>query len=228
MTTTVAERPSESDVTAPPEVPATAGGGHPYDSAWSPSDDWAESRFGSGTEAPVELPADVGPRTVIRTFAFLDLCGSTAYLESAGPREAMAAVTEFRAMVRDVAARRGVRVAKWLGDGAMVVGVQSGPVVAAAAEVCARQQGAPLPARAGVAVSEVLLFDGDDYLGRAANFAARICDDAPGGMVLCDMDCAPAIPGWVEVLGDQRVEIRGMGEHQVLQLRATPDSMHRR
>ena len=38
-------------------------------------------------------------------------------------------------MVRDICSRRGVRVAKWLGDGAMLVGVETTPLVAATLEM---------------------------------------------------------------------------------------------
>lgn len=186
----------------------------------TPAADWAEVRIGSGVEPPDDIPPHTGPRTVIRTFAFLDLCGSTEFLEREGTRAAIDMVSEFRTMVREVSARRGVRVAKWLGDGAMLVGVRSGPVIATAAEICSRQGHQPLLARAGVAVSPVLLFDGDDYLGRAANFAARICDDAPPGRVLCDHDCAEAIPDWVDRVGAQEVAVRGMGTFSVLILSA--------
>jgi class 3 adenylate cyclase len=180
-----------------------------------PADDWDESRWGSGTEAPADLPPGVGPRTVVRTFAFLDLCGSTAFLEDQGPLETVRAVTAVRALVRAVTARRGVRVAKWLGDGVMLVGVSTGPVVAAAAEVCARLSSSVLPMRAGVAVSSALLFDGDDYLGRGANFASRLCDAAEPGEVLCDPDCLAAVPPWIRVVGSRTVVVRGMGAHDV-------------
>jgi len=130
----------------------------------------------------------------------------------------MEAVTAFRQLIRDVSARRGVRVGKWLGDGAMLVGVQSGPVVATAVEICGRVRNARLQARAGVAVSAALLFDGDDYIGRGANFASRICDAAQPTETLCDLDCEAALPRWVRVIGRRHVEVRGMGPHEVLVL----------
>jgi adenylate cyclase len=184
------------------------------------SDTAEEWRWGSGTEAPGALPADAGPRTVVRTFAFLDLCGSTAFLEEQGARATTEVVAGFRALVRDVAARRGVRVAKWMGDGVMLVGVASGPVLAAAVELTASMRNSQLQARAGVAVSSALVFDGDDYLARGANFAARICDAAEPSEVLCDKDVAPAIPEWVETTATRDVVVRGMGSHEVLSLAA--------
>lgn len=181
-------------------------------------DEWAGIRVGDGTEAPEEM-IGAGPRPVVRSFAFLDLCESTAYFEEVGPQDALETVTHFRSVVRDVCAGRGVRVAKWIGDGAMLVGVVSGPVIAACVEVCDRMRGATLQVRGGVAESVALPFDGDDYLGRGANFAARICDMAGEGEVLCDIDCADAVPTWIQRVETREIEVRGMGLHKVLVLR---------
>ena len=73
-----------------------------------------------------------------RTFAFVDVCGFTAYVDGHGAHAAIEVLKQFRSVARDVAARRGVRVAKWLGDGVMLVGTEPGPTVAAAAEMVAR------------------------------------------------------------------------------------------
>jgi class 3 adenylate cyclase len=177
--------------------------------------EWETARWGTGVEPPADLPPGVGPRTVVRTFAFLDLCGSTAYLDEHGPLQTVRSVTEVRNRIRAVTARRGVRVAKWLGDGAMVVGVQTGPTLATAVELCAAFSGSQLPLRAGVSVSAALLFDGDDYLGRGANFAARLCNAAEPGEVLSDTDCLVARPEWVAVTATREVTVRGMGTFQV-------------
>src|SRR5207244_10836474 len=87
----------------------------------------------------------------------------------------------FRALTRELATRRGVRVAKWLGDGAMLVGVEVGPTIAAAAELIARYEGHRLALRGGLAHGRVLIFDGDDSIGRPTNPAARLCPAARPG-----------------------------------------------
>lgn len=189
----------------------------------APADEWSNFKWATGTETPAELAGADEPRTVVRAFAFLDMCGSTAYLESAGAAATLEAVTRFRAATRHVAARRGVRVAKWMGDGAMIVGVTSGPTVAAAVELTARFADAAVPMRAGVAISDALLFDGDDYLGRGANYAARLCNEANPAEVLCDLDCAPEIPDWVSVAGPRKLTLRGMGTHRALVLGVPAD-----
>ena len=118
---------------------------------------------------------------VERTFAFIDLCGFTAFTEAEGDQRAVALLSDFRSCVRQVASDHGVRVAKWLGDGAMFVAVDAGqPLVEAVLEVERHfdEIQAPLALRAGMARGPVILFEGDDYIGTAVNLAARLCDIA--------------------------------------------------
>ena len=70
-----------------------------------------------------------GGTRVERTFAFIDLSGFTTYTDTEGDSEAVKVLSGFRAAVREVAALRAVRVAKWLGDGAMLVSVDMEPAV---------------------------------------------------------------------------------------------------
>src|SRR6266700_1938867 len=76
-------------------------------------------------------PARLVSMRVLRYFAFVDLCGFTRFTEVHGDQEAVAVLTGFRSLVRDIASEHGVRVAKWLGDGAMFVSTD-GPALAAA------------------------------------------------------------------------------------------------
>ena len=103
---------------------------------------------------------------VPRTFVFVDLSGFTNYTAAFGDNAAGRILSTFRAIVREVASDRGVRIAKWLGDGFMAVGVEQIDAITftlelerRAADVCA-----PLTLRAGVASGHALLFEGDDYL----------------------------------------------------------------
>ncbi len=123
---------------------------------------------------------------VPRTFVFVDLSGFTNYTAAFGDDAAGRLLSTFRAIVRDTASERGVRIAKWLGDGCMVVSVQQPDALTfvldleqRAADVCA-----PLTVRAGIATGHALLFEGDDYIGSAVNMAARLCDYARGVEVL--------------------------------------------
>lgn len=127
---------------------------------------------------------------VDRSFAFIDLSGFTGYTENEGDGRATDLLTGFRAAVRDAASSRGVRIAKWLGDGAMLVGVDTEPLVEAVVDIEDRisSSGSPLPLRAGISTGPVILFEGDDYIGHAVNIAARLCDEAGPREVLATED----------------------------------------
>ena len=123
---------------------------------------------------------------VDRVFAFVDLSGFTAYTALHGDERSVEVLALFRRVLRDVASREGVRIAKWLGDGAMLVGLEVEHTVATVVEVIERleRSGAPLPLRAGITCGAVILFEGDDHVGRSVNLASRLCDAAPPGTVL--------------------------------------------
>lgn len=137
---------------------------------------------------PAEFLTGTNPyeNRVERTFAFIDLSGFTAYTDTHGDKAAVALLSEFRARVREIAARRGVRIAKWLGDGAMMVGVEPENVTEAVVDIGAAfdASGLPLALRTGLAAGPVILFEGDDYIGQAVNMAARLCNVAKPGEVL--------------------------------------------
>ncbi len=112
---------------------------------------------------------------VPRTFVFVDLTGFTNYTAENGDDEAGRLLSRFRAATREVASERGVRVAKWLGDGAMIVCLDRSDAIATALDLECRTAVAcaPLALRAGVAGGYALLFEGDDYIGSAVNPPTR-------------------------------------------------------
>jgi class 3 adenylate cyclase len=164
----------------------------------------------SGTDVPSVEATDPSP--VHRTFGFSDICGFTAYLEKEGPLAATRLVSTFRGSAREIAARRGVRIAKWLGDGVMFVSVEAGPLLATSVELTARTSTTGLDLRSGVATGSCLLFEADDYIGHAVNLAARLCDEATPGEVLADENTATLAPDWVEVGPPRRRRLRGVGK----------------
>lgn len=135
---------------------------------------------------------------VERFFAFIDLSGFTRYTEVHGDEAAVAVLTDFRGVVREVASEHGVRVAKWLGDGAMFVGTEASAVIATVLEIEERTAaaGTTLPLHAGIAGGAVILFEGDDYIGSPVNLAARLCDAAHPYEVLAADDLAAHAPDW--------------------------------
>ena len=175
-----------------------------------------------GLEAPRDVADAIEP--VNRAFAFLDLCGFTAFIATRGEYAAIDAISRFRSLTRDLTVRRGVRVAKWLGDGAMIIGVDVGPAIATAAELIARDDCDPLALRGGVAHGQVLIIDGDDYIGRPVNLAARLCQTASPGELLALGYQASVLPAWITVLGTRDVTLRGLGRlPHVQQLGVLPD-----
>jgi adenylate cyclase len=135
---------------------------------------------------------------VERCFAFIDLSGFTAFTEHHGDERTVAVLTAFRGRVREIAARRGVRVTKWLGDGAMLSSADTSAVVAMVVELADRiPEAVPLAIRAGLANGAVIMFEGDDYIGRPANVAARLCDLAEAGQTLATREVASQGPRWV-------------------------------
>jgi adenylate cyclase len=148
---------------------------------------------------------------VVRSFGFVDLCGFTHFTAIEGDDPATRVLAEFRRTVRDVASGRGVRVAKWLGDGAMIVGVQAGPLVVAMLEIEAVAEDARslLPIRAGLATGPVILFDGDDYIGTPVNLANRLCDMAEPGEVLAVTQLAVYCPPWADAGEPHAVPVAG-------------------
>ena len=151
---------------------------------------------------------------VDRTFAFVDLCGFTAYTESHGATAATQMLAAFRAASRDISSRRGVRIAKWLGDGCMIVGVEARPVLETLLETEHRTVVGPstLALRFGVTYGKAILFEGDDYIGSVVNLAKRLCDAAAPHEILIGPHVDTYLPLWAEVSDQGELPIKGFDE----------------
>jgi adenylate cyclase len=164
---------------------------------------------------------------VPRTFTFVDLSGFTNYTAAFGDDAAGRILGAFRTLVREIASERGVRIAKWLGDGCMLVSVDQANAVSFAlelqnrsAEVCA-----PLALRVGLATGYALLFEGDDYIGSAVNMASRLCDLAGPFEVLLPTMQIERLPEGVSAQSHGEVELRGFpGVIDVVDLKGRPAS----
>jgi adenylate cyclase len=140
----------------------------------------------------------------------VDLSGFTAMTQASGDERAVALLTGFRAAVRDICSRRGVRIAKWLGDGAMLVGVETTPVVAAALELLFRSTTKPVAVRCGITTGSVILLEGDDYIGHSVNIAARLCDVAAADELLATPEMVSFLPAWATVVEEKQLALRGL------------------
>ena len=149
-----------------------------------------------------------------RGFGFVDLSGFTSFTDTHGDEEAGHVLTGFRSAVRDVSSRRGVRVAKWQGDGAMFVSVEPGPLVEAVLEIEEKidKAASPLRLRGGMTFGHVILFEGDDYIGSAVNLAARLCDVAAPHEMLVSCELEDYIPPWATAEPAVPVDVRGFAQ----------------
>jgi adenylate cyclase len=175
-----------------------------------PALDWYQARQSSGTEAPADLPEGDQHLNVDRTFVFADLTGFTRYTRAHGPHESVKLLTEFRDVTRSVAAKRGVRVAKWLGDGVMIVSVDPTAAIAFGAHLIHHFSKTDLDVRVGLASGIALLFEGDDYIGEPVNLASKLCAAANAGEILAATRIEN-LPDWVKADDELSVEIRGVG-----------------
>jgi adenylate cyclase len=150
---------------------------------------------------------------VQRTFAFLDLCGFTAFTDEYGDAEAVTVLGQLRAVLRAEAENDGVRVTKWLGDGAMLSGVDPRSVVACAAEVRDRlHRDGRLALRGGICQGRVIMFEGDDYIGAAVNVAARLCARAEPGQLLLAGGVASSVPAHLAPVPLGELTIEGISQ----------------
>ncbi len=149
---------------------------------------------------------------VDRCFAFVDLCGFTAFAERHGDERVVLVLAEMRTALRESSARRGVRIVKWLGDGAMLSSTMNDAVVGLVVELRERMAEIipSLPIRAGLASGPVIMFEGDDYIGYPVNVAARLCAIAQPEQLLATTEVASDRPAWVEAMSDKTVQVRGL------------------
>jgi class 3 adenylate cyclase len=127
--------------------------------------------------------------------------------------------------VRASATNHGLRVDKWLGDGAMLVSVACAPLISAVVEIKQAFISSPLALRAGIAEGPVMVFDGDDYVGSAVNLAAKLCDLAAPNQCLAPQSVADVCPTGIgsRPIGERHVP----GFHQpipLVELEALPPS----
>jgi class 3 adenylate cyclase len=133
---------------------------------------------------------------VDRWFSFVDLSGFTSFGDQFGDDESVRVLTVFRGAVRAVATDFGVRIAKWLGDGCMLVSVDPAQLIGAVTqlELLVHELELPLSMHAGCAGGAVILLEGDDYTGREVNLAARLAGAAQAHELFATVELAAFAP----------------------------------
>jgi class 3 adenylate cyclase len=152
------------------------------------------------------------PAVSVRAVALVDLVDSTGFLASATPAETERLVDSLCAAATACVANREVVIAKYLGDGFIIVARDPDEVAGAAidavqtlARSCPR-----LPARAGLAAGPLTRRAGD-YFGFAVNKAQRLASLALPHTVLVDV--AVELTRSPEVLTRPRLcRLRGLAE----------------
>ena len=149
---------------------------------------------------------------VDRWFAFVDLSGFTSFGDEFGDEASVQVLTVFRQAVRQIATDYGVRIAKWLGDGCMLVSVDPQQLVASVCELehIVHQVELPLSLHAGCAGGAVILLEGDDYTGRSVNLAARLATTARAHEILAPVDLAQYVPDGTPVEPAGMIAVPGL------------------
>jgi adenylate cyclase len=151
---------------------------------------------------------------VDRWFAFVDLSGFTSFGDRFGDDESVRVLTLFRGAVRQVATEFGVRIAKWLGDGCMLVSVDPAQLIAAVTklEALTHELALPLSMHAGCAGGAVILLEGDDYTGRSVNLAARLATVARPHEILATVELAEHAPAGTPFEPAGMISVAGIQE----------------
>lgn len=122
---------------------------------------------------------------------FIDLVGSTALSGELSIRELGAALGEFESLAADIVTSGGGRIVKLIGDEVMFAAPDpraAGKIALEMRDALAAHPVLP-PVRAGLALGNVLLRDGD-YYGTVVNLAARAAKVGDPGDVVVSTDLA--------------------------------------
>jgi adenylate cyclase len=148
-----------------------------------------------------------------RTFAFVDLCGFTAYADGHGDERAVEVLEQLRLALTAAAERRGVQISKWLGDGAMISAVDPEALVLCLVEVRdAIATNGPLPLRSGVATGPAIRLEHEDYVGEAVNVAARLCAQATCNQIFATAEVGDVVADCMRLRALPAIRVRGVRE----------------
>lgn len=174
---------------------------------------------GMNIDDPVKAPFDYTANettAVQRTIAFIDICGFVTFCDDYGIENARQALRRFRELVRIICARRECTVIRWTGDGVMLANTNALGAISCVVEVVNSCEHPQLRLRGGIASGMVLNIDGDDYMGKAVNLAARLCDIAEPREVLSDESTEDMLPNWIVQTPVATTHVTGLGEYHNL------------
>ena len=140
---------------------------------------------------------------------FADLVGFTRLGGEVEPRELGSVAVKLGELATQVA-KPPVRLVKTIGDAAMFVSPEPGPLVDVALALVEGAQDADLPTlRAGIALGPALQRAGDFY-GHSVNVASRVTGEARPGSVLCTKEVRDAARDDFEWSSAGRHKLKGL------------------
>ena len=143
------------------------------------------------------------------TVCFVDMVGFTRLGAQIDPQELGGLASRLAELANDVT-QPPVRLVKTIGDAAMFVSSEAGPLVSTALSLLEAVEKADLPSlRAGVACGPALQRAGDFY-GHAVNLASRVTGAARPGAVLCTEDVRDAAPEDFDWSFARKHKLKGM------------------
>ncbi len=142
---------------------------------------------------------------------FADLVGFTRLGGEMEATELGSVAGKLAELAAEVA-ERPVRLVKTIGDAAMFVSSEAGPMVAAALKLTEAIEDAGLPTvRAGIACGPALQRAGD-YYGHAVNLASRVTGVARPGSVLATEEVREAAPDEFEWSSARKHRLKGVDD----------------
>ena len=164
-----------------------------------------------GMLGPAEREAGEAGRAQDITVCFVDMVGFTRLGAQIDPQELGGLASRLAELANDVT-QSPVRLVKTIGDAAMFVSPEAGPLVSVALSLLDAVDAAELPSlRAGVASGAALQRAGDFY-GHAVNLASRVTGAARPGSVLCTQEVRDAAPDDFDWSFARRHKLKGMSD----------------
>ena len=115
-------------------------------------------------------------------------------MDTYGDFEGLVELTTLRRILREATLLHRARVDKWLGDGALLVALDTETMLEAVLAAGREHHGrGRLLLRGGVTEGPAILCD-DDYVGAVVNLASRLCDSAAPGTILVQTSEDPRDP----------------------------------
>ncbi len=145
------------------------------------------------------------------TVCFVDMVGFTRLGAQIEPKQLGSLASKLAELATDVT-EPPVRLVKTIGDAAMFVSSEPGPIVSTALSLMEAVEAADLPSlRAGVAAGTALQRAGDFY-GHAVNLASRVTGVARPGAVLCTQEVRDAAPDEFDWSFARKHKLKGMSD----------------